>query len=457
MSSPVIDTLNRCAKLFLDNGTAENVEAAIEKLRGFTFHLHIDASAACSATNQAALLTALNCGRRTMLGGVSVSGDLSAPLAVPIVPGATLADAVLYLRGNVCKVPPEGVPLVIIGDGDVANSDSFAIRTTFDGWRAGIVPVAHKGLSCLKEFTPAGVFAGSLAVAEVFAFFEGDAMAGYRSSGLSLWNQDNRANWLESSSDGPTVEYLPADFWLIGLGHLGQAFLWTIGWLPYADPKDVRLYLQDVDKAGVSTNSTSILTFEPDVGIMKTRTCAAWGEARGFMTNIVERRFDNDMRVLASEPSLALCGVDNPHARAILEHAGFSSVFEAGLGNGANDFRLIRTHSFPAARKATELWAEEDQVAILPDQLPRGYRDLVQTGALDQCGVTRLAEVAVGAPFVGAVAGALLIAQTIRFVSDGRRPVVVNLDLRAMHHRSILFHEASESVIFRTTSVCEPY
>jgi hypothetical protein len=223
----------------------------------------------------------------------------------------------------------------------------------------------------------------------------------------------------------------------------------------YANPKDVRLYLQDIDKAGVSTKSTSILTFEPDVGIMKTRTCAAFGETRGFNTNIVERRFDKDMRVLNSEPSLALCGVDNPHTRAILEDAGFSSVFEAGLGDGANDFRLIRTHSFPAARKANELWAEDGQVVILPDRLPPGYQDLVQTGALDQCGVTRLAEVAVGAPFVGAVAGALLISQTIRFVSDGRRPAVVNLDLRALQHRSILFHDASESVIFRTTSVGE--
>jgi hypothetical protein len=90
-------------------------------------------------------------------------------------------------------------------------------------------------------------------------------------------------------------------------------------------------------------------------------------------------------------------------------------------------------------------------------QLPPGYQDLVQTGVLDQCGVTRLAEVAVGAPFVGAVAGALLISQSIRFVSDGRRPTVVNLDLRAMQHRSILLHDASESVIFRTTSVGEPH
>ena len=42
---------------------------------------------------------------------MSVSGDLSAPLAVPIVPGATLAEADLYLGGNVCKTPPECVPL----------------------------------------------------------------------------------------------------------------------------------------------------------------------------------------------------------------------------------------------------------------------------------------------------------------------------------------------------------
>lgn len=56
---------------------------------------------AVSATHQAALLTALNCGRRTFLGGVTVSGALDAPLAVAVTPGETLREAVEALQGRV--------------------------------------------------------------------------------------------------------------------------------------------------------------------------------------------------------------------------------------------------------------------------------------------------------------------------------------------------------------------
>jgi len=35
--------------------------------------------------------------------------------------------------------------------------------------------------------------------------------------------------------------------WLIGLGHLGQAYLRALGLLPFARPQDLSLILQDID------------------------------------------------------------------------------------------------------------------------------------------------------------------------------------------------------------------
>jgi len=453
MADEVIDTLNRSAKLFIDRGAVGTIEEATEKLRAFRMHLFIGPTAAASATHQAALLTAVNCGRRTFLGGVTVSGALDTRLAVAIAPGETLAEAVEALRGTVVTDVPNDTPFVSVGPPPVDERDGFAIRTTFDGWRAGILPLRQPGLEERQEFTPAGVLSGALAVAEVFAYLDGDRMAGYRTVGLSLWDQSSSTDWTAENPEERPATDLPSDLWIIGLGHLGQAFLWTLGLLPYATPSNVRLFLQDVDPAGESTESTSVLTKEADRGRLKTRICADWAETRRFQTRMVERRFAADFRVADDEPLLALCGVDNPEARAILEGAGFATVFEAGLGSGVEDFRLIRTHSFPGPIAAAEIWAtpSEDELQAAPEPPPAAYRDLHDRGALDECGLTRLAEVAVGAPFVGMAAAAVLIAQTIRMVADGARPTVLNLDLRALQHRRQVMLTKPDIVLFGVT------
>lgn len=456
MSNEIIDTLNRTAKLFLDTGAAASIEEAIAKLSTFTMHLTIDAEAAASPTHQATLLTALNCGVRTLLGGVTVDGALDASMLVPIAAGSTLADAVVELGGTVAP-HAHGVPLVAIGGTVAAGPADFAIRTTFDGWRAAAIPLPSARLPERTEFALSGILAGALAVAEVFAHLNDEPLAGHRSVGLSLWDLDEEADWKDSRSDGPVIAELPSDFWLIGLGHLGQAYLWAIGVLPFADPGSVRLFLQDVDCAGKSTKSTSLLTTGADQGHRKTRICARWAEQRGFETAIIERRFDADFRRSDLEPGLALCGVDNPDARRILDEAGFPMVIEAGLGNGAEDFRLIRMHSFPAIQCSSAIWPTAAQVdgadgvsraAKLKDQ--PAYVGLREKGELDECGLTLLADVAVGAPFVGVTAAAIVLAQAVRAVAGAPRVIVANIDLRSVAHRSAVVGRDADIITFAT-------
>ncbi len=461
MSETIIDALNRTAKLFIDSGAATTVDEAMAMLGTFTMHLTIDAAAAESPTHQAALLTAINCGLRSLLGGVTVDGALDAPLAIAVTSGLTLGDAVLELGGAIAPCPPEA-PLVVIGGEAKTAPAKFAIRTTCDGWRGGIVPLGDAGLTLRTEFTVSGAFAGALAVAEVFAHLNGEVMAGRRSVGLSLWQLDSDRNWLLPHDDEPMVIDLPSEFWVIGLGHLGQAYLWTIGLLPYAERSDVRLFLQDVDRAGKSTKSTSLLTRAYDERRLKTRICADWAEQRGFNTAIIERRFDTDFRRSAVEPGLALCGVDNPDARRILDEAGFAMVLEAGLGNGAEDFRLIRVHSFPAAKRSADIWPttaladdkgdDSGRAERLKDQ--PAYIDLREKGDLDECGLTQLADVAVGAPFVGVTAAAVVVGQAVRAVSGGPRVIVANLDLRSVDYRSALTGPEADLITFATAKAC---
>jgi hypothetical protein len=49
-----------------------------------------------------------------------------------------------------------------------------------------------------------------------------------RNVGRSLWKPEAGEFWLNPANDGPAIERLPSCLWLVGLGHLGQSFLWTI-------------------------------------------------------------------------------------------------------------------------------------------------------------------------------------------------------------------------------------
>ena len=87
-----------------------------------------------------------------------------------------------------------------------------------------------------------------------------------------LWRPKAHADWLAGDTEEPHLTYLPSQLWLIGLGHLGQAYLWGLGILPYRHPKELSLVLQDVDIVTDSTESTSVLTRAEHVGQKKTRT-----------------------------------------------------------------------------------------------------------------------------------------------------------------------------------------
>ena len=138
------------------------------------------------------------------------------------------------------------------------------------------------------------------------------------------------------------LTYLPSRLWLIGLGHLGQAYLWGLALLPFAKPEDVALVLQDIDVISPSTESTSILSEANLIGQKKTRAMATWAETRGFQAAIHERLFNASFRRQASEPAVPLCGLDNAAGRRMLDQVGFDFIIEAGPGRGFRDFRTIR-------------------------------------------------------------------------------------------------------------------
>ncbi|MGE0063319.1 MAG: hypothetical protein AB7T86_14705 [Xanthobacteraceae bacterium] len=418
MTMPIDHTrLHRTAKYFMDNGRAGTHEEAMALLRRFGLTVHVGPEIAASVPHQTALLTLVNLARRTLLGGVEIVGLPEDTVCLsPLSKSPRVADAVLELGGALSPAVRPGWPNAVIGT--VPLPPRPAWRMTWEGWRGGVVP-AHQPdrLNEDAAMALAPVLAAAICAAEAFAFHSGDhLLAGRRGHGLSLWQPGK--NWLASDETEPLLAYLPSRLWLIGLGNLGQAFAWLLAALPYTETATAQLVLQDFDRIASSNDSTSLLSFIRDIGRRKGRVVADWLEARGFETFIEERRFGEWTRRSADEPGVALCGVDNALARAALEDAGFDIVIEAGLGAGPEAFLSIAMHTFPGARRAKEMWSRQVGEGSKSFENMPAYQRLKDAG-MESCGLTQLASRTVGVPFVGLIAGCLVISELLRRLHGG--------------------------------------
>lgn len=430
------DSLHRLVKQAIDSGAANSILEAQALFLGFKLAIVFNPDDVRDPVAQATLLTTVSLAKRVFLGGVTISGTLGAPVTIRLPVGPTLAEAVVALGGQVVAEPPVNLPTVVVGP-QRARQDSFCIRAVAQGWRGGIVP-AHFDLAASKGTANplAGMLAAGLAVNEAFRHVSGAKAAGRTPVGLSLWRPGAGLDWLAPDATEPDLTFLPTRLWLIGLGHLGQAYLWGLGLLPYASPSEVELVLQDVDEITDSTESTSILTEAAMIGTKKTRAMAAWAERRGFRTTIQERLFAADFKRQAQEPAIALCGLDNAVGRQALDQVGFDMIVEAGLGRGHRDFRTMRLHTLPGARPSSEMWKRVATVETVEDR--PAYKKLMADGVLDRCGMTLLAGKAVGAPFVGAVAGALALSEVLRLLHGGPVHRLIDLDLLGVAHRTVV-------------------
>lgn len=427
------DRLHRLVKKALDSGEAASLAEAEAMFADYRLSIALGDDEASDSHWQTALLTTVSLAKRVFLGGVTVRGSTDVPLATPLPFGATLSEAIQALGGTLTDDLQDGVPTISIScnvDFDVP----FQIRPVFSGWRGGIVPATSAIYPDRAPVMPlAPMLAAALAVNEAFLFVSGELpVAGRRAVGLSLWNPVG--DWLARDQSEPCLEFLPSRIWLIGLGHLGQAYLWALGLLPYANPSELSLVLQDFDIITPSTESTSILSSAAQTGQKKSRAMAAWAERRGFMTSIQERVFDSSFRRRSDEPCVAMCGLDNALGRRALDQVGFEFVVEAGLGRGHHDFRAIRLHTLPASRAAREIWnikTGSEELRTRP-----AYDRMLREGELDQCGVTLLAGKAVGAPFVGAVAGALAVSEILRLFHGGTTHELIDIDLKQPDYRT---------------------
>lgn len=414
------DSFHRLMKVLVDGGDAESVEAAAAMFSQYGVRLTLGKDVATSVALQVIALTVINTAARSFQGNVHVEGCSDVILLAPGFEGARLADFCAWAGVKASCTPAPAWPEVLVGAID-RSSEGTVLAPWADGWTFGIGPVSRP---TGEVFAPACVAAGALAVSEAFSLLRRDnPYAGRRAVTFSLWS-------MKPDSAQPPEETSAAlndDLWLVGLGHLGQAYCWTLSLMRHR--AGTQLLIQDVDAVTHSTLSTSVLSAPMDIGQQKTRVVADWMERRGFKTRIVERRFDASTRVAPGEPATALFGVDNAAARRACEAAGFSRVLDAGLGAGYRDFRALRVRGFPGASSADKIWAQDPASSAVP-AMAQAYEALLAAGT-DPCGVTTLATRAVGAPFVGCYASAVLIAELVRRQSGTAGRDVIDISLRS--------------------------
>lgn len=413
--------LSRIDKLLLDKSATHPQDAHLRRIARVV-RILIGTDVATSRDLQLMLFTAVNLGVKCF-GRATVHADPHlwlAPCLTKVTVAATLADAVTALGGNLEPYDATGPndPHLVLGD---TPTTTASLRVTFDGWVAASGPAIDLPRMDERPYCPlACIAAAAIGIGELFSAFAGiNVMATRQVVRLSLWGAD--ASTPGGYAVGLPIEELPAELSVFGLGHLGQAYLWSLVALPYAQPQDACFWLCDDDLVEKPNIETGALLTPDDIDSLKTRAIAKWLEDRGFSTRLLERRVDEGFRRTEREPVIALSGFDDNRPRRWLAGAGFERIFDSGLGGEVHNFDTIAFRSWPNLRLAEDLWPFEIDIERQAREVRKravveanqGYRGLAD----DECGRLNLAGQAIAVPFVGAIAASIVVAEALKSVN----------------------------------------
>ena len=438
------NNLNRLAVSIMEKHFC-SYDDAVERLLKLKLVLVCSEEIKNSLPLQAAFLTAINTGKRAFLGGVDVIIPKEVSCLLPWPRNNNLNEVVKEIGANIVSSQQNSSFSLYFGSR--TNVENNSLEVICNNWQGGVIINGDHGLkSNSTDNCPlGGIAAGSLAVALAFMVAsEIKIDAADQSTGISLWRPD--LFWLEREAEGPALKFLPEKFWLLGLGHLGQAYLWNIGLLPYETPSKVEVLLQDHDRIVDANRSAGLLSEKIDIGDYKTRVCAKWLEDRLFKTRIVERKFDQFTKHNEEEPLIALCGFDSAESRSQLEKSGFSLIVESALGGSLNLFDNIILHTFPDSfHKAESIWlTANNENRVLNKSILKEFSHLEEDG----CGILakNLANKAISSSFVGAFAGSLVIAELLRGLHGGKRYDTIVAQLRNLQFKKAFLHSNENSL-----------
>ena len=237
----------RQSKILVDSEKISFDEAQA-RLRALTLEVVVGPEGTSPAAH-AAILTAVSVASRTFVGGVRVTGAVDGCLnsALPLRADSLAEAAELVGASDFDRAASRKI---LVGMNGMSES-GWSISPWWSGWTAGTTKSGEARWDEGDNPLP-GIAAGALAVGVAF-----DA-ARKRSvkflGEVDLWP-------VGAGQKAPRFGdvFLPTALWLVGLGNLGQAFLWAISALPFKDPGKVSLVLQDRDTVSEENWATSVL------------------------------------------------------------------------------------------------------------------------------------------------------------------------------------------------------
>jgi len=418
MATLPLSGMSRIDKLPMDLYAQDPTESRrARERRGLVIAVGDDV--ATSYNLQTALITSINLGAKCFSGNVQVHASPSiwhAPALGRLSTSTTLGEAMREFGAR----PLDDEALLelkhlILGS---ARALRESVRITYDGWNVAVGPAAEQPRLNERPYCAlASVAAAAIGVGELFSeLMRLSIEACRRCVAVSLWLPTQPIT--DAGSEGEPISEFPSHLALYGLGHLGQAYLWSIVSLPLSAPEHMTLLLCDDDKVEEPNVETGAL-LRPNPPIeLKTRMAAEWLKRRGFPeTRLVERRIDAYFHWHDEHMRIALSGFDDNRARRWLASSNFDLILDSGLGGKAGNFDSIAFRAWPNARTAEELWPVEKLTEENPDNT-----------SPEECGRILVNDVSVAVPFVGAMAACVVVAEMIKRIAQG--PVFDEMRLR---------------------------
>jgi hypothetical protein len=395
----LIESLNRTVKLALDDGSAGSLEEALARFGGFHIQIIVGEEVTHNLALQAYLQTVLNAAPRTFRGEVTIAGNLDFVFGSGWHMGQTLlATAKSY--GVYPEIVNSSKATLVVGPSSVEiKSFAFAlyVQCTTNGFVLSPDPLE---LSAQDASGVVGVAAAGAALNECFQY---------------LYFKKSWAGQRLIEYDFPvalTRGTVPDSLRVIGLGHLGQAAVWTLGFVQSWMRSVCRLVLQDYDLVSESGLSTGLLTDLSSVGQLKVDAVKGYIDRLMVDSSVIATRMELDSETFVSE-SVCLVAVDDFLFRKKLDSLRGTSLIEAGIGEGVLGFTKFQLHVFPGKRLASDVWTGSSEKSTKPIQISApAYQKLLHESS-DECGTTQLAGRSIATPFIGAFAGAHLVAYSL--------------------------------------------
>ena len=414
---------SRITKALTDGAHVGSFEEAEARLDAVRVAVILGAKQMNTRAGQAATLTALATAKKCF-GRVALVVDGDAALLSTLPLGTTLRHAAHALGAQIEKHVPQGTThSICIGD---EYGICWTVHCWWDRWLAGTRATDSKS-SGDGRVALAGVFSAALAIRQVFACILANRTLRPQDATVDLWEPWTSA---DPGLTGPTKFDVPDRLWFLGLGHLGQGFIWNLCLLGVSGGNAVA---QDDQTIGAENEATSLLVLPNDLPSKKTRVAARWLESCGWQTDIIERRHHGDIAVAKEDPPYLLCGLDRLQPRLTMAEQGFEYMIDAGLGHGANDFEGIQIRTIAKGQSIDGLWDEtaQTQHGTPPTQLMENDAYAELESRIGSCGIVSFAEASTAVPFVGAATGALVITQAIRLASLQPSTLFLHMELGA--------------------------